>query len=426
MEVGAHHREAVRELDAARVRVHDGIGQPLVEGVAAVDRGLVGVGAGEGGVARVDRGTLTIGTLEVQGVAGSDEGRVDLQAALHGPAVGGLRAVVGAGADAGGGRAGHEQVGVGQQRAAGVDVLDRRRDLSRTPGRVVAQGADEVGETRTLDRVDLADRDDGTGRVAGQDDRGRSVGADEERRGRAGARRRTGSLRVQRVLAEVRVFHRQRGRPALAELRRVGEEVRGGDVGAQRRADDLEVVGVEVEERGRATGGEAGELHEGLVGGHVLLHAAERVLAGGEEGVGDTQLRARRHLALAGAARDLDAEEGAERAVAGLGAGIDVDAGEAAELRGVAGAGGVAGPFGHVAGFEAGTAADAQAGIGARDVEEARAVGAADPHVLDRDRLLNGKVGRLCTRNGGQPRRRSEKKALHELHSETSKSFETH
>ncbi len=129
------------------------------------------------------------------------------------------------------------------------------------------------------------------GGVRRQDDRGRGRGGDGELRRQAGSQRRGDGGGVDRVLAEVRVFHRQGGRPALAELRRVGQQVRGGHVGAAGGADQLVVVGVEIEEGRGATGGETGELHEGLVGDDEVLHAAEGVLARGREGVGDALLR---------------------------------------------------------------------------------------------------------------------------------------
>src|SRR4051794_2988605 len=60
--------------------------------------------------------------------------------------------------------------------------------------------------------------------------------------------------------------------------------------------------------------------------------------------------------------------------------------------------------------------ADLQAGIGARDVEESRAIQTTNLHVFDRFGL-NGKVGRLRTRHCEQPSRRAEEKAFHCSHS---------
>ncbi len=329
------------------------------------------------------------------------------------------------GNSAGGGR----QVGEGRagDAAADVDVLDGGRELSRTPRRVVAQRADEVGHARTLHGVH-----EGHGRgvarsVGGQDDRGR--GRREEVVHAALARDEAGGadgIGEERILAVVRVFHRDRGRPAAGELLRPGEQVRGGEVGAQRRADDLVVGGVEVEERGGATGGQAGELHERLVDVHEVLDAAELVLAGAGIGVADTQVGAGGEFGVAGATGGVEAQEGAQRAVAGLGAGVDVEAREAGEAREVTAARNVAAVGADVAVFGASAARDAQAGVGARDVEEAGTVGGADADVLDRNRLLHRQVGGLSPAHDGQPRRRTQEKALDELHCETSRSFETH
>src|SRR6185369_14620982 len=51
------------------------------------------------------------------------------------------------------------------------------------------------------------------------------------------------------------------------------------------------------------------------------------------------------------------------------------------------------------------------AGVGARDVEETRAIQGADPDVLDRFGL-DGKIGSLCSAQGDETRRRAENKAL--------------
>jgi hypothetical protein len=63
-----------------------------------------------------------------------------------------------------------------------------------------------------------------------------------------------------------------------------------------------------------------------------------------------------------------------------------------------------------------GEARDAQAGVGARDVEEAGTIGGADPHVFHGNGLLYGKIRGLCPGNRGETGGRPEEKALYELH----------
>jgi len=141
-------------------------------------------------------------------------------------------------------------------------------------------------------------------------------------------------------------------------------------------------------------------------------------------------MRARAQDALAGAVGDLDADEGAQRAVGGLRAGVEVDAGEAAEARHVVvaavdraeavvaddrvaagrersrcvGAVCPAAALRSVAVFATRPAADPQAGVGARDVEEACPVGGADADVFDRSRLRHRKVGCLSHGHRGETR----------------------
>ena len=66
-------------------------------------------------------------------------------------------------------------------------------------------------------------------------------------------------------------------------------------------------------------------------------------------------------------------------------------------------------------GIDAQIAAELDAGVGARDVEESRTVQRADPHVFDRFGL-HGKISRLCPSHGDETRRRAEDKALNHLH----------
>ena len=178
--------------------------------------------------------------------------------------------------------------------------------------------------------------------------------------------------------------------------------------------DELEVVGVEVEERGGAACREAGELHERLVDVHEGLRAVEGVDAQAREGEPVALLRARANDAEAGAVGDLEADEGAQGAVSGFRAGVEVETAQAAEAGHVVGAGrprregrraiDAAAALRPIFVFEAGPAADAQAGVGARNVEEACSVGGADANVFNRRGLLDGKVGGLSPSHRAQTR----------------------
>ena len=104
-------------------------------------------------------------------------------------------------------------------------------------------------------------------------------------------------------------------------------------------------------------------------------------------------------------------EEGAQGAVFGLGAGVDVQtaAGEKADAVVPA----VEGLDRDALGAD--PAADAQAGIGAGDVEEAFPDRRADADVLHRGRLLHGQVGSLRAGGRAETGGRSEK-ACRECH----------
>ena len=63
-----------------------------------------------------------------------------------------------------------------------------------------------------------------------------------------------------------------------------------------------------------------------------------------------------------------------------------------------------------------GLATELDAGVGAGDVEEARAIDATDPNVVHRRRLPRGKIGGLCPGDRDETRGGPEEKALNELH----------
>ncbi|MGC1579202.1 MAG: hypothetical protein WA813_24305 [Beijerinckiaceae bacterium] len=66
--------------------------------------------------------------------------------------------------------------------------------------------------------------------------------------------------------------------------------------------------------------------------------------------------------------------------------------------------------------IELGLATELDAGVGARDVEEARAVNVTDPDVFRRCRLLCGKIGGLRPGDRDETRGGPEEKTLNELH----------
>src|SRR4051812_6227194 len=105
--------------------------------------------------------------------------------------------------------------------------------------------------------------------------------------------------------------------------------------------------------------------------------------------------------------------EGADHAVFGGGTGINRDRhtgtgveviAEAIALASVARVEGLAVDAAVERGVDAQITTQLDAGVGARDVEETRAIQGADPHVLDR-LGLEGKTGRLSPANGNQTRR---------------------
>ena len=70
-------------------------------------------------------------------------------------------------------------------------------------------------------------------------------------------------------------------------------------------------------------------------------------------------------------------------------------------------------------------ARDAQAGVRARDVEEAGTIGGADPHVFNRNGLLYGKIRGLCPGNRGETGGRPEQRRLFTSFISVLQSFET-
>jgi hypothetical protein len=210
------------------------------------------------------------------------------------------------------------------------------------------------------------------------------------------------------VEAELRtIFEGGRDEEAVAEVERVGRADHGG-VGTQ-RAEVVEGVGVEVEERLELTERPRAELDVGLID-HGALAA----------------VLSRRSLA------DADIGEGAEQAVLSRRTSVELDRGRrrlaGAVVRVEATSAGIT--TGHAAVVEEGVlglavgvlvtdeAADLQADIRTRDHEAGEGTDRADADVIDRRGLLGRKVGGLDPGGRGEAGGRSEEKALDELHSD--------
>jgi hypothetical protein len=173
----------------------------------------------------------------------------------------------------------------------------------------------------------------------------------------------------------------------------------------------------------RLTEGEASELNERELNRGVA--AARRVQQVGVVAeVGVERVRVERRAAER-VELEVGLTEGADNAIFGGGTSIDGErhtrtgrevVAIAVALTGIAVPGRlVLNAAGVERGVDAQIAAELDAGVGARDVEESRTIQGADPHVLDRFGL-DGKISRLCPSHGDETRRRAEDKAPNHLH----------
>ena len=268
--------------------------------------------------------------------------------------------------------------------------MERAHDLGRTPSLV---DADVTGDIRGPCTLGI----------------GRNSSGDRERR--AGRRRRVDD---RLGTADRRVFDIDRRRPAVTELPGVGDQVdaqhaRGGGV-----AGNVAVVGavVEVEVRHGVTNGEAGELDEGAEEAGLTRRGC---VVGG------------RTVGLLGNDGRVSADHAVVRLGAPVGRQIDTRAERVKILPGTCTVGIAAGVAvcGRVAGGRTELAvamvrteihANLEAGVGARDIKESRAIQAANLHVFDRLGLY-GKVSGLRARHRNQTGCGAEKKAFHCVHS---------
>jgi len=249
------------------------------------------------------------------------------------------------------------------------------------------------------------------------------------RSGAVGAdRRRDAQIVDGGAIPHGRVVETDRGRHAVAELGGVLDVVDAGVgiVAAEQARSDIarEAVPRCRVGRGGLTKGEAGELDEEVFDRHIAA------TSGGQKSTveGRTGLLRRRRVAGVARSEILELEvtlaEGADHAVFGRGTGIDrqrhTRTGEEVIV--------IAVPLAEIAvpcrgavraaverDVRAQIAADLDAGVGARDVEEAGAVERADPHIFDR-LGLDRKVGRLCPTQGHQACRRAENECSRRNH----------
>ena len=224
------------------------------------------------------------------------------------------------------------------------------------------------------------------------------------------------------------IFDRDRSRKSTSRGVGIGQDVvafvRVGD------AFVVVIVGVEVEERLNATGREPSELDEalievsavtGLVGEGVLTAGSTATLIetletvdlvtdiGSQRAVSRLSTRVDRDTATSEEARVVTETTRDKRTGSNLNClGSDLRRGE--ERAGVVDEGV----------FRTNQPADVHAGVGAGDVEVACAGPVANPYVINRSRLPHGKIGGLGTNGGSKSGRRTEKKALTELHRQTS------
>ncbi len=375
-----------------------------IPGVALLNAGAVGIDT----IEDVAEGQTTVadfcqaaGTRRIpgpaEGVLGGavGEGRFNLQAVAHAGRQ--VLQLESAGDGIAPGRFGMTGRAVGGRVVGAVHFVRGGGDMQRTPGLIEAQVADDIRNMVAGLRIALEGV--GGGAVTG----GRRSERAEQR---AGAAER--SVHHTRRTVGLGVFERDRRRNAAAEFRRV-RELR--DTGRVERA--REEAGrtdprtrqrpLRIELRNRLTEGEACELDEQEV---VLDKTARDILAA---------------LQIV----EQDARVGADDTVFGLRAGIDEQVqafaiGEEIAVVGVRTAGAALIERHAVRGtVERGSdtdrAADADAGIGARNIIEARAVKRAHLHILDRLRL-DGKISRVRTGQRDETRRGAEHSALNDFH----------
>ena len=126
----------------------------------------------------------------------------------------------------------------------------------------------------------------------------------------------------------------------------------------------------------------------------------------------DARIKVNRSNIITSIVAQLVADERAQRAVGGRGAGVDVQTATCAgairiNRLPVTGSNGILG---------ANTATNAEAGVGAGDVEEASAVSRADADVFNGSCLPRGKIGSVSPGDRGDAGGGTEEEALNELH----------
>ena len=271
--------------------------------------------------------------------------------------------------------------------------MGRGRQLEQTPGLIDPDIADDVGRMG-----------------AGVGVRSGAVGAD---------RRRNAQIVDGSAIPDGRIVQTDRGRHAVAELGGVLDVVEAGVgiVAAEQARVDVAretVPGGRISRRG-LTEGEAGELDEKIFDRDITAASAGELRRVEESGARHQRRRVPRAVVEV-VELEVTLAEGAYHAVLGRGAGINrqCHTGTGDEIIGIAvllTEIAVPGRRAVVPAVERGV--DAQittqpdAGVGARDVEETRAIQGANPHIFD-CLGLDRKVSRLCPAQGHQARCRAE------------------
>src|SRR5262245_10121511 len=210
-----------------------------------------------------------------------------------------------------------------------------------------------------------------------------------------------------------RIIETDGARHAVAELSSVLDVVDAGDVVSAAHQERVVVARITIPRRSvgrsRLTEGETSELDEHHFDRHVTAAGdVERVGSATRECGERVRVRTSEVVEL-----EVTLAEGTDNAVFGgsasinrqrhTGAGREVIA-VAVTLTEVARIGRLTVSTTVERGVDANVATQLDAGIGARDVVETRAIQGADPHVLDRFGL-DGKIGSLCPAHGDQTRR---------------------
>ena len=292
------------------------------------------------------------------------------------------------GAEAGGADAevGESAVSVGRSENQGIASSQHRQvdaDADRN-GAAVLGVRESCSETGPVSEDDVASGSGEPHRTAEPNPRCQRTSVDNHVREALASRQRRPRTGRPRSRTKLRRSSRLRARAWPRSRCRTRRCRPTGSRRERRRSAACPVTGREVavrEERSDATSGEATELDECL---SDVRGRGDRAEAAEAHDAPSSVWFTAAGVVSADAAGDLEADEGAEQAVSRCRASVELDTATSAEADGILRRGRAA----QRRGIGANTAADAEAGFGAGDVEEACAVGGANANVLDRSSLL--------------------------------------